>query len=78
VEILGLAREAMDRFPKAQRNFSTLSVTLSAEDYRLLIEELRAFRGRVLEMARQCREPDRVYQCNFQLFPLASIGKDGA
>ena len=71
LEILGLAREAMDRFPKAQRNFSTLSVTLSGEEYRLLIEELRAFRGRVLEMARQCRAPDRVYQCNFQFFPLA-------
>jgi uncharacterized protein (TIGR02147 family) len=78
VEILGLAREAMDRFPKAQRNFSTLSVTLSEGEYRLLLEELRAFRARVLEMARQCREPDRVYQCNFQLFPLASSGKAGA
>lgn len=71
VEILGLAREALDRFPKSQRNFSTLSVTLGEEEYRSLIEELRAFRGRVLEMARQCAAPDRVYQCNFQFFPLA-------
>ena len=71
LEILDLTRQALDRFPKDQRNFSTLSVTLSAEEYRALLEELRAFRGRVLEMARQCRAPDRVYQCNFQLFPLA-------
>ncbi|MDB5103485.1 MAG: hypothetical protein JWP91_1174 [Fibrobacteres bacterium] len=78
VEILGLAREAMDRFPKAQRNFSTLSVTLSAGEYKLLIEELRAFRGRVLEMARQCRAPDRVYQCNFQFFPLAMASGETA
>jgi uncharacterized protein (TIGR02147 family) len=78
IEILGLAREALDRFPKAKRNFSTLSVTLSGEEYRLLIEELRAFRGRVLEMARQCRAPDRVYQCNFQFFPLAMAGEEAA
>ncbi len=78
IEILGLAREAMDRFPKAKRNFSTLSVTLSGEEYRLMIEELRAFRGRVLEMARQCRAPDRVYQCNFQFFPLAMAKEVGA
>ncbi len=73
VEILELARDAMDRFPKAKRNFSSLSVTLSEEEYRIMIEELRAFRGRLLEMARQCRSPDRVYQCNFQFFPLAHV-----
>lgn len=71
LDVLDLTRGAVDRFPKEVRNFSTLTVTLSAEDYRLLIEELRAFRGRILETARQSRNPDRVYQCNFQFFPLA-------
>lgn len=71
LEVLELTRQAVDRFPKELRNFSTLTVTLSADDYRLLLEELRAFRGRILEMARQSQVPDRVYQCNFQLFPLA-------
>jgi uncharacterized protein (TIGR02147 family) len=71
LEILDRTREALDRFPKELRNFSTLTVTLSAEEFAVLLEELRAFRGRVLEMAKRCRNPDRIYQCNFQLFPLA-------
>jgi uncharacterized protein (TIGR02147 family) len=68
---LKLSAEAIDRFPRDERNLSWLTMSLSQESYNEVVEELRAFRRRALDIASQDSAADRVYQFNFQVFPLS-------
>jgi uncharacterized protein (TIGR02147 family) len=72
IEMLNLARRAVDHFPRETRSFSTLSLSISQKEYAVILDELREFRKRVLEIARTSALPDRIYQFNFQVFPLSS------
>jgi uncharacterized protein (TIGR02147 family) len=66
-----LAAEALDRFPKEERDFSTLTVGLSAANFVAAREILRKARQDLLSLDEKETCPDRVYQMNFQLFPLS-------
>jgi uncharacterized protein (TIGR02147 family) len=68
---LKLSAEAIDRFPRDQRNLSWLTMSLSQKSYDEIVDELRAFRRRALDIASQDPAADRVYQFNFQVFPLS-------
>jgi uncharacterized protein (TIGR02147 family) len=71
IEMMLRAREAIDRFPGEERSLSTVTVGVSAREYREIIEELRAFRRRVLDIAKGADTAERIYQLNMQLFPLS-------
>lgn len=73
--ILKLARDALDNFPRDQRQFSTLTMSLSPQGYEKFKDELQQFRSRLLELAEQDSFEERVYQLNFQLFPLTKQTK---
>jgi uncharacterized protein (TIGR02147 family) len=66
-----LAKEAIDRFPRNERNLSWMTLSVSQEGFETIQEELRAFRARALEIARQDAKANRVYQFNFQVFPMS-------
>ncbi len=70
-EMMTRARAALDAVPRPERNFSTLSLSVSEKHYETIIEELRAFRRKVLEMAKSNEAGGRVYQFNFHVFPLS-------
>ncbi len=72
-ENLRLAAEAIERHPKPHRDISTLTVGISAAGYRRISEELAAFRKKLAEIVAKDEPTDRVYQINFQLFPLSSL-----
>jgi uncharacterized protein (TIGR02147 family) len=76
LEMIRMASQALDRFPSERRTFSTLTLSIAEDDYQTILEELRAFRRRVLDIARKSQRPDRVYQYNFQVFPLALPAKE--
>lgn len=69
LEMLDKARRAMDRFERSERNFSWITVGVSDEGYRRIVEEMRAFRLRVAEIVKESRA-ERVYQINMQAFPV--------
>lgn len=74
-----LAKEAIDRFPKSERNLSWMTLSVSPQGFEAIQEELRAFRRRALAIARQDSRASRVYQFNFHVFPLSrSYEGDGA
>jgi uncharacterized protein (TIGR02147 family) len=73
VQAMDLAKYAMDHMPSGTRNFSTLTMSVSAQTYEAMLEELRAFRRRLLEMAQDSDNVDRVYQMNFHVFPLSAL-----
>ena len=74
VATMDLAKEAIDRFPRNRRDISTVTLSISAQTYEQIHEKLAAFRREMLDMAKNDpHEVDRIYQFNFQIFPLADI-----
>jgi uncharacterized protein (TIGR02147 family) len=66
-----LAKEAIERIPHTDRDISTLTLTLSDASFRAAVDEIRAMRKRLLKLAVDEGKPDRVFQCNLQLFPVS-------
>jgi uncharacterized protein (TIGR02147 family) len=73
VQAMELAKYAMDHLPSGTRNFSTLTMSVSGPTYEAMLEELRGFRRRLLEMAQESDSVDRVYQMNFHVFPVTAL-----
>jgi uncharacterized protein (TIGR02147 family) len=67
---MALAGEAIDRFTGEVRDSTTLTMTLSTESYERARCEVAELRKRLLTIAKNDATVDRVYQFNFQLFPL--------
>lgn len=73
VQAMDMAKYAMDHLPSGTRNFSTLTMSVSGPTYLAMLEELRTCRRRLLEMAQNSDDVDRVYQMNFHVFPVTSL-----
>jgi uncharacterized protein (TIGR02147 family) len=71
IQAFDLGKQAMDRFPKAERDMSTLTLSCSAATFEALKERMRCLRQEFAEMAKNDAKADRVVQCNFQIFPLS-------
>lgn len=69
-QVIELSADALERFPKKERDISTVTLSLSGEQFELMKERVQAMRKELLEMADKEENADRVYQVNFQIFPL--------
>jgi uncharacterized protein (TIGR02147 family) len=67
---LDQAGYAIEQLPRDERTISTLTLSLSEEAYCKIDEELAAFRRRVMDIAANDRDEERVYQYNFQVYPV--------
>ena len=65
------ASKALQSLPKKERNFSGLTLGISAQAYEKICSEIRLFQDKVLAIAEEDRNSDRVYQLNLQLFPVS-------
>ena len=65
-----LAEEAITRFPKTERHFSSSTVSMSEKSYQAVTEIIQNTRKEILRTIGQEPEPNRVYHLNMQLFPL--------
>lgn len=75
LKTLTLAMEAVDRFERKDREISTLTLALSKETLEIARQELRQYRSRILNLVKNDSKADRVYQFNFQIFPLTNVRK---
>jgi uncharacterized protein (TIGR02147 family) len=75
MRMMDLAKEAFERCSEEERNFSTLTLSVSQPTYRRIVDNLIAFRREALELAKQDANADRVWHFNFQLFPLSKNQK---
>jgi uncharacterized protein (TIGR02147 family) len=66
-----LAGEALESFPVDQRDISGITIGISRPCYEVLAAELAAFKERVVSIVDRDTDSSRVYQFNFQLFPLS-------
>jgi len=77
-EMLGLAKEALERFEPKEREISSLTLGVSNRCYERIKERMRTFKQELITMAVEDATPSQtVCQCNFQLFPLVETGKAG-
>lgn len=71
-QTLKLAMEAMDRFPKGEREHSTMTIGIAPELLPMVKDILADARRRIGELAEACEMANRVYQINMQVFPLSA------
>jgi uncharacterized protein (TIGR02147 family) len=72
-ETLDLAKQAIYRVPKAFRDISTLTLSISEATMPRVREKLKEYRKELLDLAKNDAFADRVYQLNMQLFPLSKF-----
>ena len=75
-ELIDMGKSAYDNFPTSKIDLSNLTVSISDETYQTIKKEIGALRKKILSFAEQEKNADRVYQINYQLFPLTKIEKD--
>lgn len=69
-EMIQLAHDSVGDIAPSQRDLSTLTITLSDEGLLTIKEKLKEFRQEVLQFCATDKDVNRVYQLNFNLFPL--------
>jgi uncharacterized protein (TIGR02147 family) len=69
--MINLAAESLDQFAVDERNVSCITMGISKPCYEVLLAELAAFKERVVSIVNKDAKSSRVYQFNFQLFPLS-------
>ena len=74
-ETMRLAQEAMDRFDRDRRYIGTQTVGVSEETFKAIKHMLIDTKNKIAEMANSDCAADRVYQINFQAFPLSQSPK---
>jgi uncharacterized protein (TIGR02147 family) len=76
-QMLGLANDALQKFPAEERNMSSLVVCVKAKTIEELRRRITSFQQELLAMGDADEEPDVVYQIGLQMFPL-SRAREGA
>jgi uncharacterized protein (TIGR02147 family) len=77
-QILSLASESLERFPKEQRDISTLTFAVNQTTFVEIREMLREFRQQLQKRVEDSPRPDRVMQLSIAFFPLAPAPEDAA
>jgi uncharacterized protein (TIGR02147 family) len=62
---------ALDNFPKEERDFSSLTLTLDEEQFEEVRNEVTILRDKIRNLSQKQTKKGRVFQCLFQVFPLS-------
>jgi uncharacterized protein (TIGR02147 family) len=69
-EMADFAKDAIDKFPTDERNFTGITMGIDDEDYEKILKELETCRKRIISIATAKKGGNRVYRLNLQMFPL--------
>ncbi|HEX2959343.1 MAG TPA: TIGR02147 family protein [Chitinispirillaceae bacterium] len=72
-ETMLMAFRAIDRCERTERDISTMSVGVSEQSYRKIVGMITDFRKVIADIANADQNADRVYQVNFQVYPLSKV-----
>ena len=75
-ETMRLAQEAMDRYPRDERYIGTATVGVSATAFQRIKQVLIDTSNKIAEIANADADAHRVYQVNFQAYPLSKAGSN--
>lgn len=71
MECSELAKKAIQELPKTRRNVTGLTLGISHKSYEQICGEIQEFQEKIMAIANNDEEADRVYQFNFHLFPIS-------
>jgi uncharacterized protein (TIGR02147 family) len=74
-QVSRLAEGAHDLSAKEERDISALTLGIGEEDFLRIKARIQAFRKEIMDMAMASDKPDRVYQLNFQMFPVGKADR---
>jgi uncharacterized protein (TIGR02147 family) len=77
-QILSLASESLERFPKDQRDISTITFAVDRDAFVEIREMLRECRRQIQKRIEDSKDPDRVLQLAMALFPLSPAKGEAA
>ena len=66
------ALEAIEGVPQDERHFSGITLGITRNAYHEIVEEIAAFRKRIIEIATREKDTDEVYRLNVQFFPMTN------
>ena len=66
-----LARRSIDLHKTEERDISSVTMSISETGYIKIKEELKEFRKKLMSIAANDCNEDRVYHCNLHLFPVS-------
>jgi hypothetical protein, TIGR02147 len=76
INTLDIAKNAFYQFPREKRSFSALTASISGPGYDKIKKRVDAFRAELVDIISKDDCIDRVYQMNFQLFPLTDVREE--
>lgn len=68
---------ALDKLPISERHFSGITMGITEESYAKVVEEITAFRKRIVSIVSADKNIEKVYRLNMQLFPLTEKIENG-
>ena len=71
-----LALDTIEGVPQNERHFSGVTLGITQNAYDEIVEEIKAFRKKVIEIATRETETDEVYRLNIQFFPMTNKGEN--
>jgi uncharacterized protein (TIGR02147 family) len=72
---LELAIRSINKTPADQRDISGVTMSVSQDSFNKIKNEIKAFRKKIISIAENDSNEDRVVQFNMQLFPLTKTRK---
>ena len=70
-QILALASEALERYPRDERDISTLTIAVDGQAFRMIRETIRECRRQIQKQVEEVKRPDRVMELAVAFFPVA-------
>ncbi len=70
-QMMGIAVDSLDRFGPNEREVSAVTVGLSEETFSKVQKMIEEFRSQIMSLAEEDQAKERIYQINFQVFPLS-------
>lgn len=71
IDMLNLARQGFENIPPEERDFSSVTMSMSMERFEQARQLFKEFRQSLITLARTDPEPERIFQVNLQIFPLS-------
>lgn len=69
-DMADFAKEAIEKYPIDERNFTGITMGIDDDDYAEILKELENCRKRIISIATAKKGGNRVYRLNMQMFPL--------
>lgn len=69
-QVSRLAESALERIAREERDLSALTLGLGEAEFHAIKARIQAFRKEIMDIAMASKQADRVYQFNFQFFPV--------